>query len=246
MVVTIYGYAPKFLVVACALLTLPAGEALAWWSPAPYGRISYTSYYTVPYGYYGYYYPGPLRRMTARVRARRAARAYYYGPYAGYGGTSGYYYAGASPYESAHSNRWGEPGCDPCSDPCCCEVTPISSPATKPAEPTPAKPTLEPEQNNADQSAKIELALPATARVTINDRPTTSTGDQRQYVSAKLHPGKLYAYRIRVEYQQAGQPIVQQRVVHLRAGQQATVDFPDSGSAKMATNTNKIKMASLK
>lgn len=243
----------RILIVASALLMAPVEEGLAWWGPAPYGGVSYVSglsyvsYYPVPYGPYGYYYPGPLRRLAARVRARRAFRSYdYYGSYAGYYGVASYY-----------SNAAGYPalGCDPSGSPrynentyCC---SPVADPVQRqspteqaPAEPTPAEPASEADQKTSDQTATLEVTLPTVAaRVTINDRPTISTGEQRQYVSAGLRPGLLYAYRIRVEYQQAGQPVVQQRVVRLRAGQRVTLEFSESSLAE--TTANSVELASL-
>ena len=241
---------PFGMLLAAAMLMVVAGfdagkgEAKAAWGPVYYGGTTYISYatyaaapvgydYVLPAGYdYGYYYPGPLRRLAARIRARRAARAYYYG-YA----PSAYTVAGYAPVLYGSDGCCGPAVCDPCG-PICCQETFFDSqpvpakeaptPAAKPtpAQPTPAQPTPADATGGKDKTAKIEVALPANARVYVNNRLTTSTGERRSYISAGLRPGTLYAYRVRVEYERAGQPVVQQRVVHLRAGQQATLEFP--------------------
>ena len=47
-----------------------------------------------------------------------------------------------------------------------------------------------------ETSAAIRVSLPADAQVFVNDRPTTSTGAERSYVSRGLEGGRTYAYQL--------------------------------------------------
>ena len=63
------------------------------------------------------------------------------------------------------------------------------------------------------QPGKIVLYVPASAKVTINDKPTKSTGNRRVYLSY-LAPG--YAYHFRIQLTDSGH--LEQRDVVLEAG----------------------------
>ena len=70
----------------------------------------------------------------------------------------------------------------------------------------------------ADQ-ARIDLTVPADAKVFINGYLTQSTGVQRSYQSINLKPGQVYPYRIVVEVVRNGQPTRREEIVSLRAGE---------------------------
>jgi len=107
---------------------------------------------------------------------------------------------------------------------------------------TPAAPTEAPKAT--DNSAQIEVTLPAEARVFVNNRLTKSTGSHRQYLSAGLRPGGVYAYHIRVEYRHQGKKVVALKTVRMHAGQRISLDFPKTGLAVAEADT--AKLASLR
>jgi uncharacterized protein (TIGR03000 family) len=73
--------------------------------------------------------------------------------------------------------------------------------------------------------AAIKVALPADAKVFVNDAPTTSTGTERSYVSRGLQAGMTYSYAIRVEYEHDGKPVSEDKVVQIAAGQTISLTF---------------------
>lgn len=79
-------------------------------------------------------------------------------------------------------------------------------------------------------SALLTVKVPADAKVFVNDRATTSTGSDREYVSRNLRPGAGYSYKVRAEFVRDGKPVTEERTVRLTAGQTAALDF--DGDAK--------------
>ncbi len=84
-------------------------------------------------------------------------------------------------------------------------------------------------------SMRLTVTAPADARVIINDRPTTSTGELRRYTSTGLQPGLGYDYRVRAEFVRDGQPVVEEKTVQVKAGQEATLTFAPSAASQVAT-----------
>ncbi|MEM6654774.1 MAG: TIGR03000 domain-containing protein [Planctomycetota bacterium] len=59
----------------------------------------------------------------------------------------------------------------------------------------------------------------------MNDRATSSTGADRHYVSHGLRSGQSYTYSVRVEYEQAGQRVVENKVASLTADSDVRLVF---------------------
>jgi uncharacterized protein (TIGR03000 family) len=72
-------------------------------------------------------------------------------------------------------------------------------------------------------SATISVTLPADAKLTFDGSATTSTSESRVFVSPELTPGSEYYYTLRAEIARNGQTLVEERVIRVRAGQQARV-----------------------
>ncbi len=77
-------------------------------------------------------------------------------------------------------------------------------------------------------TAVIVVSLPADAKLTIDDQPTTSTSDHRVFVSPSLTAGKDFTYTLKAEIAVNGKPTVVSKVVTVRAGEesQVTLDAP--------------------
>jgi len=71
--------------------------------------------------------------------------------------------------------------------------------------------------------ATIVVTLPAKARLTVDDEPTTSTSARRVFTSPALPPGKEYSYTLKAEFSKDGKPVVITKEVTVSAGKQVTV-----------------------
>lgn len=87
-------------------------------------------------------------------------------------------------------------------------------------------------------SAFVTVKVPADAKVFVNDRPTTSTGTDREYVSHDLTPGARYNYNIRAEFERDGKTVSETKSVQLAAGQTASLDFIGEAQVQTADNTD--------
>ncbi len=67
--------------------------------------------------------------------------------------------------------------------------------------------------------------MPADAKVFVNDRPTTSTGIDREYISRNLKPGASYSYKVRAEFERDGKTVSEEQTVRLTSGQSAAISF---------------------
>ncbi len=82
----------------------------------------------------------------------------------------------------------------------------------------------------------LNVAVPATAKVYVNDTPTTSTGISRQYVSRGLEAGKNYKFELRAEVVGAdGKVAKETKLVTLTAGQKETVRFVSLEETRVQT-----------
>jgi uncharacterized protein (TIGR03000 family) len=83
-------------------------------------------------------------------------------------------------------------------------------------------------------SATIVVTLPADAKLTIDDNPTTSTSGSRVFVSPALPPGKEYHYTLKAEAVREGKPVKVERTIAVRAGETTpvTLTLPPAGVAQ--------------
>lgn len=74
-------------------------------------------------------------------------------------------------------------------------------------------------------SALLTVKVPADAKVFVNDRATSSTGEDREYISRDLQPGAQYSYKVRAEFVRDGKPVTEEKSVQLTAGQSSALSF---------------------
>jgi uncharacterized protein (TIGR03000 family) len=91
------------------------------------------------------------------------------------------------------------------------------------------------EATGLDASASLIVSVPADAKVFVNDRPTTSTGTERHYMSNGLKAGRTYSYTIRAEVVRDGQTITETKAVKLAAGRRADLAFALAAPAETQT-----------
>ena len=75
------------------------------------------------------------------------------------------------------------------------------------------------------------MKVPADAKVFVNNRETSSTGIDRQYISRDLQPGADYNYEVRAEFIRDGKPVTEVKTVQLAAGNSQNIDFTAAQTA---------------
>jgi uncharacterized protein (TIGR03000 family) len=75
------------------------------------------------------------------------------------------------------------------------------------------------------QSASVRVRLPASARLYFEGVPTSQTGTSREFVTPPLISGQNYRYILKAVWEEDGQPVVQERQVYIKAGDQLDVAF---------------------
>ncbi len=75
-------------------------------------------------------------------------------------------------------------------------------------------------------SATIRVLVPdADAKVWVDGAATKQTGTDRYFHTPDLEPGGLYTYRIRAEWSQKGERMIQEQVVPVAPGRTSMADF---------------------
>jgi uncharacterized protein (TIGR03000 family) len=79
--------------------------------------------------------------------------------------------------------------------------------------------------NETAAPATIHVTLPADAKLTVDDNPTTSISTVRVLVSPTLEPGKEFHYTLKGEILRDGKPVVATQKITVRAGEETRVNF---------------------
>jgi uncharacterized protein (TIGR03000 family) len=266
------GNAKLCLVAALAagIVAVSASDALAWWgkhrggSYGSYGSYggSYASYGSYgsygsagSYDSYGSYGGGGL---FARWHAKKAMRKGYgsygsyasYGSYDGYGSSGGYAVSYGSYGSYGSSGSYGgviydaQPADAMSAEP---PAAPTEAAPQDGAAPQTPQPGLEgtPPQAPPSASAReasIWVSVPADAKVFVNDLATRSLGTERHYVSRGLERGRSYSYKLRVEFERDGQPVVEDKLIRLQAGSSVQLAFGNGQPAEEATAKTELKL----
>jgi uncharacterized protein (TIGR03000 family) len=138
----------------------------------------------------------------------------------GYGGCMGMGYGGGC-YGSGYGGCYGGGGMMMQGG----MTTPEKAPTPKTK---PSKETMLP------APATILVALPADAKLLIDNEATTSTGTSRVFQSPVLNAGKEYHYTLKAEAVRDGKPVKAEQVVSVRAGETTpvTLTLPPAGVAQ--------------
>lgn len=75
-------------------------------------------------------------------------------------------------------------------------------------------------------SVTLVVTLPASARLTIDGKPTTSKGPRREFVTPDLSRDQLYAFTLEAEDRSEGERIRVRKHIVVRAGTRMAVSFP--------------------
>ncbi len=96
---------------------------------------------------------------------------------------------------------------------------------------TPMAPAPGLDTSNRRADGLLMVDVPADAKIYVNGQSTSSTGENRQYVSRNLSTGYSYTYEVKAELVRDGKTLEVVKTVDLRAGETANVAF-DFESAK--------------
>lgn len=226
-------------VALSAASTAQAGGWLLWWQVNRLhnhqaGRAPYGSYYG-SHGSQGFSCWGSLPRLFAHRFAHWRGHGRSHGPLWGHGGgpawmnwdhgsdagwdgdgSDGMHADGEVVYGDGYPSHGGEWGYGE------------GAPSVGPALPSPMNeelvpPPAPPKEKGA--SIRFRLNVPADALVFVNDELTTTTGEQRQYVSRHMNPATNYSYTIRAEVMRDGQLLSQVKTLNLTASGEENLAF---------------------
>ena len=79
--------------------------------------------------------------------------------------------------------------------------------------------------STTDNSAKVQVRVPANAKLWFDDNPTQQTGTLRSFYTPQLDPGKTFKYTVRAQWDDNGKKMEKTKEIDVRAGRQTEVDF---------------------
>jgi len=85
---------------------------------------------------------------------------------------------------------------------------------------------------SADNTAHLEVIVPANASLWLNGWQSRSTGSVRKLQSPPLTPGRPYTYTVRARWEENGRAVTQTRQVPVSAGAQVRVNFLVGGTGE--------------
>jgi uncharacterized protein (TIGR03000 family) len=87
--------------------------------------------------------------------------------------------------------------------------------------------TMPPQSANRvdSRTVRIQVRVPADAKIWFNDKPTTQRGELRAFESPALDRGKQYSYELRATWQQDGRTVERTRPLRVRAGDRINVNL---------------------
>ncbi len=97
----------------------------------------------------------------------------------------------------------------------------VAAPPAAPAVTVAAPPAPAPE----DGCARLQVLVPADAEVWFDGNLTTTRGEQREFTSPPLTPGRDYQYQVRARWTDGGRVVDQTRTVAVRANARVGVNF---------------------
>jgi uncharacterized protein (TIGR03000 family) len=86
-----------------------------------------------------------------------------------------------------------------------------------------------------DKKTVIKVRVPAEARVYVNSKPTSSTGEAREFVARNLVAGKSYTFPIKAVLEVDGKKIERNEILTVRGGDEASVGFDFNNEQEVYT-----------
>jgi len=190
-----------------------------------YGRGYGYSGYGRGYGYPGYGYAAyaPARTYVIPSTTYVAPSTTYVVPSASYVAPSESYGAPSASYV-APSESYGAPS-EAYGAPSAIEARPNAPAVVTGPSVDSSRQSFYSTPEQADNAAHVRVLVPPDARVWIGGMESTQRGEERDFASPALTPGKAYTYEVRAQWTQDGQTVEQTRQVKVSANQTTTVDF---------------------
>jgi uncharacterized protein (TIGR03000 family) len=88
---------------------------------------------------------------------------------------------------------------------------------------------------STNRPVRVNLSVPADAKIWFGGSPTNQTGTDRHFESPPLAAGQEYAYQIRVQWTQDGQDVSRTRRVIVHAGDVINLDLGASPAASLTS-----------
>jgi len=76
-----------------------------------------------------------------------------------------------------------------------------------------------------DNTARLRILVPSDAKVWVGGQETAQRGQEREFGSPPLTPGKSYTYEVKARWMENGEPVEKTRQVKVIANRTTTVDF---------------------
>ena len=94
-------------------------------------------------------------------------------------------------------------------------------------------------------SSTLMVSVPADAKVLVNGRTTSSTGEVRKYTFAGPKQDAPFRCQVRVEFVHDGTPVSYEKTISIAAGQTGTLSFgaPQPKTASKATSVRPEEFA---
>ena len=86
-----------------------------------------------------------------------------------------------------------------------------------------------------DNKTVIRVRVPAEARIYVNSKPTTSTGQAREFVARNLVAGKSYTFPIKAVMEVDGKTIERHEIISIRGGHEASIGFDFTNEQEVYT-----------
>jgi len=78
----------------------------------------------------------------------------------------------------------------------------------------------------ADNKARIRVHMPtADAKLWVDGQPTTTTGEDREFASPALTPGRTYSYQLKARWTENGKEVERTSTVQIRPNETSSVSF---------------------
>jgi uncharacterized protein (TIGR03000 family) len=146
-----------------------------------------------------------------------------------YGSSSPYYLNYNGGYDSAYSPLYGSvpyyysPGNVP-------NVSPSNNAYSPPTSNYQSNypPDVFSTNRPSNNTASIDVQVPADAKLWFDGRPTSQTGTSRSFVSPPLEPGRTFTYEVKAMWIDAsGRVLTQTRTVQIQANRSSFLSFVD-------------------
>jgi uncharacterized protein (TIGR03000 family) len=91
-----------------------------------------------------------------------------------------------------------------------------------------------PAEKSTERAVRIDLRVPADAKIWFDGRETIQTGTARSFESPPLAAGPEYAYQVRIQWKRDGKEVTQTRQIVVHAGDDINLALGSSHGSPLA------------